>query len=44
VILAFVQNRKISQKLMKVCSPPEFFSQKHVSRTISFHMIHIPLF
>jgi len=27
---------------MKVCSPPDFFSQKHVSQTITFHVIHIP--
>jgi len=27
---------------MKVCSPPDFFSQKHVSKTITFHVIHIP--
>jgi len=25
VILAWVQKRNISEKLMKVCSPPEFF-------------------
>jgi len=82
VILAFVQNRNIFEKLMKVCSPLDFFhksmsheqlrltwsifrdssmgtklkdfskthesvksakiiSQQHVSRTNTFHVIHI---
>jgi len=26
---------------MKLCSPFEVFSQKHVSRTITLHVIHI---
>jgi len=39
VILAWEQNRNNSEKLMEVCSPREFFSQKHVSRTITFHVI-----
>jgi len=29
---------------MKLCKPPEFFSEKHVSRTITFHVIHISWF
>jgi len=26
---------------MKLRSPPEFIHKKHVSRTITFHVIHI---
>jgi len=29
---------------MKVCSPLEILSQKQVSRTITFHVIHISWF
>jgi len=29
---------------MKLCSPPEVFSQKHGSRTITFRVIHVMSF
>jgi len=32
VILAFVQNRSISEKSMKVCSPPEFFHKNELEQ------------
>jgi len=41
VIQAWQQSWNRFQILMKVCSSLEFFSQTHVSRTITFHMIHI---
>jgi len=44
VILAWVQSWNIFQKLIKVWSPLEFFSQKHVSWTITFHVICISRF
>jgi len=35
---------KIFEKLMQLWRPPEVFSQKHVSRTITFHVIHMSWF
>jgi len=32
------------EKLMKLCNLLEIFSQKHDSRTITFHLIHISRF
>jgi len=44
VNLAWAQSWNIFEKLMKVRSPLDVFSQNHVSRTITFHVIHFSWF